>query len=139
MLNKKIKLQQGFTLIELLIVMAIIGMLAALVGPKVIGAFGKAQKNDAAAQISMLDQALDSYRLDVGKYPKSLEGLLKNDSGRSTWAGPYLKKNTLPKDAWKNDYQYQRPGKHNNEYDLYSYGADGQQGGDGDDADIVNW
>ena len=118
--------------------MAIIGMLAAIVGPSIMGKFGGAQRDTAAAQISNLGQALDSYRLDVGKYPKSMDGLLKNDSGSKRWDGPYLKKSVLPKDPWGNAYVYRRPGQHG-DYDISSYAADGQAGGQEDDEDIVSW
>lgn len=138
MLERKVRKQQGFTLIELLIVMAILGMLAALVGPSVIGKFGDAQQKTAATQISNIEMALDSYRLDMFKYPNSLEALVKNSSNNSKWQGPYLKKG-MPKDPWGNDYQYRKPGRDGRDYDLYSFGADGQEGGEGDNADVVNW
>jgi len=128
----------GFTLIELLIVMAIIGMLAALVGPSLLNKLGGSKKQAAAAQISMIEQALDTHKLDTGKYPKGLDGLIQNTSGKQTWAGPYLKKG-VPKDPWGNEYQYRIPGQHNNDYDLLSFGADGHEGGDKEDADITNW
>lgn len=129
---------RGFTLIELLIVMAIIGMLAALVGPTMFKKLGGSKQDAAAAQLRMLESSLDSHRLDVGKYPESLAGLRKNESGNQLWDGPYLKKD-VPKDPWGNEYQYQRPGRHENDYDLYSFGADGQEGGEGEDADVTNW
>src|SRR5215203_3339572 len=93
----------GFTLIELLIVMAILGMLAALVGPALFGNLSKGQRSAAQTQISNFESALDSYRLDVGEYPKTLEGLVENDSGRDSWNGPYIR-GDLPKDPWDNDY-----------------------------------
>jgi general secretion pathway protein G len=127
----------GFTLIELLIVMAILGMLATLVGPTIWGHFKKSQITIARQQISSYSQALDAYRLDLGKYPKSLDSLLKNDSNNNAWNGPYIKE--LPKDPWGNVYQYQAPGKHNKDYDLYSFGGDGREGGDGENADVGNW
>jgi general secretion pathway protein G len=134
----KLNKNQGFTLIELLIVMAIIGMLAAIVGPKLFNKFVGAQRDATASQISGFDQALSAYRLDVGKYPDNLEALIKND-GSKRWKGPYLQKQSIPKDPWGNEYQYRKPGQHNNDYDLFSFGADGQEGGDSDNADIVNW
>jgi general secretion pathway protein G len=126
------KNQTGFTLIELLIVMAILGMLAALVGPALFGNLSKGQRSAAAAQIENLESALDSYRLDVGQYPRTLQGLVENDSGRESWAGPYVR-GELPKDPWKNDYFYQPEDR---DFRLLSYGADGAPGGEGDDADI---
>ncbi len=138
MQSEKIRIQQGFTLIELLIVMAIIGMLAALVGPNLIDKVDKGKVTTATAQIKNLENAIISYKLDVGKLPKTLEGLRTNDSGGSLWDGPYLK-TAVPKDPWGNDYIYHKPGQHKNPYDLYSKGADGVEGGEGDNKDIVNW
>jgi general secretion pathway protein G len=132
------KKAQGFTLIELLIVMAILGMLAALVGPSIFRNFTKSQRGIAASQISSIEVALDSYRLDMFKYPDNLDGLVKNPASDTKWQGPYLKKG-LPKDPWGNAYQYKRPGREGRDYDLYSFGADGQEGGEGENADIVNW
>lgn len=119
----------GFTLIELLVVMVIIGMLAALVGPKIFGHVDKARQNDAQAQIALLGQALDLYRLEHHTYPTTEEGI---EAIR-----PYLKK-VIPKDPWGNLYIYSSPGEHG-DYDLVSYGADGALGGEGVNADIVSW
>jgi general secretion pathway protein G len=130
---------RGFTLIELLIVMAIIGMLAALVGPTIFNKFAGTQRDAALTQIRMLEQALDSHRLDTFKYPDSLEGLVKNTVNKPTWNGPYLKQPMIPKDPWGNDYQYKKPGRDGRDYDLFSFGADGQEGGEGENADIVSW
>lgn len=130
---------QGFSLIELLIVMAILGMLAGLVGPRLIDIFSKNKPKAAATQISAFTTALETHKLDVGKYPKTLEGLLKNTSGKQTWGGPYLSKNVIPKDPWDNPYQYRTPGRNNKDFDLYSYGADGREGGSDEDADVTNW
>lgn len=132
MTSQSMRRRSGFTLIELLIVMAILGMLAALVGPALFGNLGKGQRASAATQISQLVTALDSYRLDVGQYPRTLEGLVENDSGRESWAGPYLR-GELPRDPWGNDYHYELAGR---DFRLLSYGADGVPGGEGDDADI---
>ncbi len=126
------KKQTGFTLIELLIVMAILGMLAALVGPALFGNLSKGQRSAAQSQISNFESALDSYRLDVGSYPKTLTGLIENDSGRDSWAGPYLR-GQLPQDPWDNDYFYQPQER---DFLLLSYGKDGVAGGQDDDADI---
>ncbi|MDM8560544.1 type II secretion system major pseudopilin GspG [Candidatus Parabeggiatoa sp. HSG14] len=139
MLKRKYRKQQGFSLMELLIVMVILGMLAAIVGPALWDKLGVSQRTTAATQIKGLETALDSYRLDMFKYPNSLEGLIKNTSNNPKWQG-YLKKGKgLPKDPWGNDYQYRKPGQNGRDYDLYSFGADGQEGGEGDNADVVSW
>ncbi len=130
--------QRGFTLIELLIVMAIIGMLAALVGPTVFKKFFGAQRDAALTQIRLIESALDQHRIDTFKYPDSLEGLTKNTVGKPTWDGPYLK-NGVPKDPWGNDYQYRKPGREARDYDLFSFGADGVEGGETENADITSW
>jgi general secretion pathway protein G len=123
---------KGFTLIELLVVLAILGMLAALVGPAIFSNLGKGQRATAASQVSNLETALDTYLLEIGRYPETLEGLVENDTGRDTWNGPYLR-GGLPKDPWGNDYFYQ-PG--DKDFVLMSYGKDGTPGGEDDDADI---
>ncbi len=135
--NKKF-LTSGFTLIELLIVMAILGMLAALVGPTIFDKFNDAQRKDAKVQISMMESALDQHRLNTDKYPDSLEGLVKNTVNNPRWAGSYLKQG-LPKDPWGNDYQYKKPGEEGREYDLWSFGADGKLSGEKGDADVTSW
>jgi general secretion pathway protein G len=124
--------QRGFTIIELLIVMAILGMLAVMVAPNLFNQADSARRDAALSQISSLGSALDAYRLDVGQYPDSLEGLVRNTSGRTTWNGPYIRGN-IPNDPWGNAYVYQSTGRN---YTLMSYGADGRQGGEGDGADI---
>ncbi len=130
--------RQGFTLIELMVVMIILGLLAALVVPRMFGKLGKAKTNAAYAQIELLGTALDSYRLDVGKYPESLEALITQSAGSDDWSGPYLKKTEIPLDPWNRPYNYSYPGSHG-EYDLYSLGADNSEGGEGEDKDIVSW
>lgn len=122
----------GFTLIEILVVMAIIGMLAVMVAPNIFNQQAGAQRDAALSQISSLEAALDTYRLDVGEYPDSLEGLIENDSGRAAWNGPYLRRE-VPKDPWGNEYIYESEGR---SFTLVSYGPDGERGGEGDDADI---
>jgi len=129
--------QSGFTLIELLIVMAILALLAGLVGPTLWNKLAGAKRDVAATQIKSIESALDSYRLDMGKYPKDLKELISDSIGKSAWDGPYIKK--LPKDPWESDYQYASPGKHNKDFDLSSMGADGREGGDEGDEDISNW
>lgn len=130
----------GFTLIELLVVIVIIGLLAGYVGPKYFSQIGKSEIKVARAQIDAFEKALDQYRLDTGHYPTTAQGLgalsTKPDND-AKWDGPYLKK-ALPLDPWGNAYQYYQPGQHG-EYDLSSYGRDGQTGGTGENADITNW
>lgn len=129
----------GFTLVELLVVMVIIGLLATLVAPGLFKQFGKGQYEAAKAQIASLEQGLDKFRLDTGRYPTSQEGLnsLVTNPGIERWDGPYVKSSLLV-DPWKKPYQYQSPGQHG-EYDLFSYGRDGQPGGEGQDKDITSW
>ena len=129
--------QRGFTLIELLVVLAILAMLAGVVGPKVMNALSSSKSKAALVQISDLGGALDMYKLDMGNYPSSLEALVKNP-GDDRWNGPYLKKNNIPKDPWGNDYQYSFPGD-NGDYDLASLGADAATGGDGENKDVNSW
>ena len=132
--------RKGFTLIELLVVMVILAMLAAIVGPRLFKNVGKGKQSTAKTQIEMLGQALDSYRLDTGHYPTTSEGLtaLMTNSGATGWDGPYLKKETVPNDPWLKPYQYQSPGTHG-DYDLFSYGADGAPGGEGENKDVNSW
>lgn len=132
--------QQGFTLIELLIVMVILGLLAALVGPRMFGKVGKSRQNAANAQISLFETALDIYRLDMGKYPiteQGLQALRVKPDGVEKWDGPYLPKD-VPLDPWGNPYVYESPGEHG-DYDIISLGADGDPEGEGEDMDIVSW
>ena len=132
--------QKGFTLIELLVVIIIIGILAALVGPRLFGKVGTAKLKAAKAQVEMFGTALDTFRLDVGRYPTSEEGLKalrEKPSGAERWDGPYLPKE-IPSDPWGRPYVYQSPGNHG-EYDLMSYGADGVEGGEGENQDAVSW
>lgn len=131
---------KGFTLLELLVVMVIIGLLAGYVGPKYFAQIGKSEIKVARAQIDSLDKSLDQFRLDTGHYPSMEEGLaalVARPASEPKWDGPYLKKE-VPMDPWGNPYVYKIPGEHS-EYDLMSYGKDGQPGGEGEATDITNW
>ena len=133
-------IQRGFTLLELLVVMVIIGLLAGYVGPKYFAQIGKSEVKAARAQIDALEKALDQYRLDVGRYPTSENGLaalMKRPPSENRWQGPYLRKE-VPADPWGQPYQYVQPGEHG-EFDLFSLGKDGKPGGEGESADIGNW
>ena len=131
--------QSGFTLVELLVVLAILGMLAALVGPQVLNQLGGAKSKSAVIQIRDLEQALELYKLDVGRFPKSNEGLdalVRAPSGARGWNGPYLKKDEVPLDPWGSAYDYRYPVTTGSGYEILSYGADGRAGGTGEDADV---
>ena len=137
---KRNKRENGITLIELLVVMVIIAMFATIVGQRLFRNVEKARQTTAKAQISEFESVLDAYRLDVGRYPTSDEGLqsLRARPGSvERWDGPYLRKD-VPLDPWQRPYVYRNPGQHG-DYDLYSFGADGQEGGEGENADVTNW
>lgn len=134
------RVSAGFTLIELLVVMVIIGLLAGYVGPKLFAQIGRSEAKAARAQIEAFGKALDQYRIDIGRYPGSAEGLaalVARPGGESRWAGPYLAK-AVPPDPWGRAYVYRAPGQHG-DYDLLSLGRDGRPGGEGDDADLTSW
>ena len=132
---------RGFTLVELLVVLAILGLLVGLVGPQVMRTLGTSKTKTAKLQIGNLSGALDIYRLEIGRYPNTNEGLqaLVEKTGDSkNWNGPYLKKSEVPKDPWGYDYQYRSPGEHGS-FDLWSLGSDNSEGGDGEHQDVRGW
>ena len=134
------RIARGFTLLELLVVMVIIGLLAGYVGPRYFAQVGKSEVKTARAQINAFEKALDTYRLDVGRYPTTEQGLASlftRPDKAEQWDGPYLRKNP-PSDPWGSNYIYKAPGEHG-EYDLYSFGRDRRAGGSELDSDITNW
>lgn len=134
------KKYRGFTLLELLVVMVIIGLLAGYVAPRYFSQVGKSEIKAARAQIDAFEKALETYRLDTGRYPSNeagLEALMKAPAGETKWQGPYLKK-AVPLDPWGKPYIYVQPGQHG-EYDILSYGRDGKPGGEDENGDVVNW
>lgn len=138
--TSKIGDARGFTLMELLLVLVIIGLLAALVGPTIYQRIRPAKQQAARAQIENFGSALDSFYVDVERYPSDQEGfdaLRNRPQGANNWNGPYLKKE-VPKDPWGNPYIYRSPGR-NGGYEISSYGADGREGGDGENADVNSW
>jgi general secretion pathway protein G len=133
--------QRGFSLIELIVVLVILGLLATVVGPRVMNRLAQGKTEIAKLQIDQLDGALGLFRFDVGRYPTTAEGLqalIDNPSGIQNWSGPYLDKRSLPKDPWSREYQYRSPGQ-NGDYDLWSSGADGVEGGEEENADVTSW
>jgi general secretion pathway protein G len=131
--------QRGFTLLELLVVVAIIGLLVAYVGPRYVSQIGKSETTAARAQIEALAKALDTFRLDTGRYPSTAQGLAalsEKPAGEMKWNGPYLQKD-VPADPWGKPYLYRTPGTRG-DYDLVSYGRDGAPGGSGENADIAH-
>jgi general secretion pathway protein G len=133
--------ENGFTLVELLVVLVILGLLVALAAPRVMKYLGSARSDTARIQIEKLSGVLDLYRLEVGHYPTDQEGLralVEKPAQTESWNGPYLKNAESLVDPWGAPYVYRSPGQHG-EFDLYTLGADGKEGGDGADRDIVNW
>ncbi|MFH2047498.1 MAG: type II secretion system major pseudopilin GspG [Pseudomonadota bacterium] len=134
-----IKCRRGFTLVEMMVVMVMIALLAALVGPRLFSKVGKGKQSSASAQIELLGQSLDLFRLDVGRYPTTQEGLnaLVVNPGIENWDGPYPKK-SIPNDPWGKPYHYESPGSHG-DYDLFTYGREDAPGGEGEDKDVLSW
>lgn len=138
---RKLAVNQGFTLVELLVVLAILALLAGLVGPQVMKFLGSSKTKTAKLQIEEFSGALDLYRLEVGRYPSTNEGLdalVQKPSDAPNWNGPYLKKTQVPKDPWGFEYRYRSPGEHG-AFDIYSLGSDNAEGGDGENQDVGSW
>lgn len=137
---KKKNAHTGFTLIELLVVLAILTLLAGLVGPRVLSQLGGAKSKTAGVQIADIDKALELYRLDVGRYPandEGLEALMKKPGSANGWSGPYMKGEAVPTDPWGRPYRYAYPGSGGG-VEILSLGADGTPGGEGENADVRN-
>lgn len=133
--------ESGFTLLELLVVLGIIAMLAGIVGPQVMKHMGESKTKAAKVQIEDLSATLDMYKLDIGHYPTTEEGLnalIEAPDSAKRWNGPYLQKSKIPLDPWQQEYHYVSPGQHG-KFDLFSYGADAKEGGEGEDQDLVSW
>jgi general secretion pathway protein G len=132
--------EKGFSLIELIVVLVILGLLATLVGAKIVKDFSRAKHKVAIIQIAKLGESLEQFSFDNGRYPTSSEGLdalVHNPMNLESWRGPYLSKNFIPKDPWGRDYIYRCPGQYA-DYDLLSCGPDGAEGGEGENEDITN-
>ena len=128
----------GFTLIEILVVLAIIGLIASIAAPQVFNRLGGAKSDSVKVQIEAISTGVDLYRLEVGQLPANLEALIRKPSSGERWNGPYLRKALVPKDAWGKEFIYKAPGEHG-DFDLYSLGADGAEGGEGEDRDVTSW
>ncbi len=136
-MKKQNRRERAFTLVEMMAVVVIIGLLAAVIGPKIFKNVGTAQQTAAKQEINTIMQAVTMYRFSTNKLPQDLRDLYKEPDGVKGWNGPYLDKKA--RDPWDEDYQYQQPGGNDREYDVFSYGADQAEGGEGLDADIVSW
>jgi general secretion pathway protein G len=133
--------QAGFTLVELLVVMVILVLLASLVAPRVIGYLGSSRTKTAKVQIESLSTSLELYKLDTGRYPDEREGLnalVQRPASAKNWNGPYLKKDRVPLDPWGSPYHYRYPGQRG-AFDIFSFGADNHEGGEGEDQDVASW
>jgi general secretion pathway protein G len=133
--------RRGFTTVEMIVVLVIFGLIIALVAPRYLGQGSKPRSKVAQSQIEMLRKALGQYKLDVGGYPTTEQGLtalVSRPDGADRWLGPYLKDYEVPLDPWGRPFQYKSPGEHG-DFDILSYGADGKPGGTGEDADVLSW
>jgi len=136
-----VRADRGFTLVEVLVVITIIGLVMGLVGPRVLNHLSESKAKAAKIQIESLTSALDLYFLDTGQHPAGSDGLsalVQRPGSVTGWNGPYLRSNTVPNDPWGKPYVYRSPGQHGN-YDILSYGSDGQEGGSGAAADVTSW
>jgi general secretion pathway protein G len=141
MIHFKNHKQSGFTLLELLVVLGIIAMLAGIVGPQVMKHMGESKTKAAKVQIEDLSATMDMYKLDAGSYPNSQQGLqalIEAPDNAKRWNGPYLSKSKIPLDPWQNEYHFVSPGEHG-KFDIFSYGADDKEGGEGEDRDVNSW
>jgi general secretion pathway protein G len=139
--GRPLRYSQGMTLIEILVVLVLIGIVLGIVGGNFIGRGEKAKGDAAKIEIGQIGQALDLFKLETGRYPTTQEGLnalIQAPTGASNWNGPYWKRATVPKDPWGNEYKYISPGQTGGPYDIVSYGADGREGGDGPNKDIIS-
>ncbi len=135
------RVQRGFTLLELVVVLVILGTLAALVGPRLVGHSTEARITAAKTQIELFRQGLETFRMHAGRYPSTQEGLealQTQPQGLANWRGPYLSRG-IPKDPWGNAFVYKSPGDQGREYEIVSLGSDAQPGGSGEAADLVSW
>lgn len=133
--------KRGFSLLEVLVVLAIIALVASVIGPRAVSFFARAKTKTAGLQVQELENALELYFLDTGRYPAEntgLPSLVEPPSAETRWNGPYVKKATALIDPWNRPYRYRYPGQHG-EFDVYSFGRDGSEGGSGEDADVTNW
>ena len=138
---RRFRSPSGFTLLELLVVLVILGLLAGVIGPQVMKHVGTSKSKTATVQIEELGAAVEMYRLEVGSYPTTAQGLavlVQRPAGVEQWNGPYLRKPVVPKDPWGRDYRYRHPGEHGT-FDIYTLGADNADGGESESADVVNW